>query len=423
MCACACNRMVHFTRCPAPRRGARGWHTAQCPLVTVSTHPSRRPSRPRRHWARTAAQYSVVDSSSNLVFSSVPRHRRQLAAYRRAARCTEETLHILVYRQRYGQPTVSLHVKLYRPHYTPLHRHLRPGGPPRLSCVACTRRQRGRHPTRITRRIRDPTGHRQPAHERGPAPQRTRGTSTREKKRPPLFPTYSADAPRVCPGSVGVHMRALAARLCASRSRAGRPATARTPRRSAGIWTSTRPPRRSPPVAAARGEAGRWRGEREERRGERRGGLGRRVLACRTARCSASWRSSSAFSWSIWRPGGGARWERAAAGALWRGGEGSRGQPNGGPKPKGGSRRNGGERASRLLQRAPHRLHVSPPGGLGSLVQHQRRLLWSGDQAAEREGGGGRLSNRDGADERAPPPSRARVRTSANRREAAAARP
>mmetsp|Transcript_8711 Transcript_8711/g.25671 ORF Transcript_8711/g.25671 Transcript_8711/m.25671 type:complete len:319 (-) Transcript_8711:252-1208(-) len=252
MCACACNRMAHFTRCPAPRRGARGWHTAQCPLVTVSTHPSRRPSRPSRHWARTAAQYSVVDSS-NLVFSSVSRHprarhRRQLAAYRRAARCTEETLHILVYRQRYGQPTVSLHVKLYRPHYTPLHRHLRPGGPPRLSCVACTRRQRGRHPTRITRRIRDPTGHRQPAHERGPAPQRTRGTSTREKKRPPLFPTYSADAPRVCPGSVGVHMRALAARLCASRSRAGRPATARTPRRSAGMWTSTRPPRRSPPA-------------------------------------------------------------------------------------------------------------------------------------------------------------------------------
>mmetsp|Transcript_10205 Transcript_10205/g.33608 ORF Transcript_10205/g.33608 Transcript_10205/m.33608 type:complete len:216 (+) Transcript_10205:732-1379(+) len=116
--------MAHFTRCPALRRGARGWHTAQCPLVTVSTHPSRRPSRPSRHWARTAA---VVDSS-NLVLEcrdTDDLHSRQLTAYtdrryhRRAAWCTVEILHIFLYidtRQRYGQPTVSLHVKLYRPH-------------------------------------------------------------------------------------------------------------------------------------------------------------------------------------------------------------------------------------------------------------------------------------------------------------------
>mmetsp|Transcript_29985 Transcript_29985/g.95739 ORF Transcript_29985/g.95739 Transcript_29985/m.95739 type:complete len:230 (+) Transcript_29985:92-781(+) len=93
-----------------------------------------------------------------------------------------------------------------------------------------------------------PHRHRQPAQERGPAPQRIRGTSAREKKRPPLFRTYSADRPARLPWVGGVHMRALAARLCASRSRAGRPATARTPRRSAGMWTSTRPPRRSPPA-------------------------------------------------------------------------------------------------------------------------------------------------------------------------------
>ena len=235
------------------------------------------------------------------------------------------------------------------------------------------------------------------------------------------LPNVLRRRPARLPWVGGVHMRALAARLCASRSRAGRPATARTPRRSAGMWTSTRPPRRSPPVAAATRRG--WaleRGEGGEERGEARGAwaegsclqdgalLGKLALQLRILLVDLE-------------AGGGARWERAAAGALWRGGEGSRGQPNGGPK--GGSRRNGGERASRLLQRAPHRLHVSPPGWLGRLAQHQRRLLWSGDQAAEREGGGGRLSNRDGADERAPPPSRARVRTSANRREAAAARP
>mmetsp|Transcript_26970 Transcript_26970/g.86544 ORF Transcript_26970/g.86544 Transcript_26970/m.86544 type:complete len:203 (-) Transcript_26970:259-867(-) len=39
-----------------------------------------------------------------------------------------------------------------------------------------------------------------------------------------------------------------------------------------------------------------------------------------------------------------------------------------------------------LLQRAPHRLHVSPPGKLGRLIQHQRRLFWSGDQAARTVG-------------------------------------
>mmetsp|Transcript_4560 Transcript_4560/g.14614 ORF Transcript_4560/g.14614 Transcript_4560/m.14614 type:complete len:228 (-) Transcript_4560:246-929(-) len=162
-------------------------------------------------------------------------------------------LHIFLYidtRQRYGQPTVSLQ-KLYRPLSTPLrHLRVRPGG--RWAASALVRRMH----TTSERATSDknyatyprPHRHRQPAQERGPAPQRTRGTSAREKKRPPLFPTYSADGPRVCPGSVGVHMRALAARLCASRSRAGRPATARTPRRSAGMWTSTRPPRRSPPA-------------------------------------------------------------------------------------------------------------------------------------------------------------------------------